>query len=177
MKPIRFERGIVRFLIFFFILYLGWALLYEWLIHPWGKLDQLVINSSSNIALAFLQLLGYTTFVGPSETIRTIGIDGTHGLWIGDPCNGLTLFALFTSFILAFPGAIRHKFWFIPLGILLIHFINCIRITALCIIVLYKPSWLEFNHTYLFQILIYLFIFGLWWLWIKRYSRSEKATA
>jgi exosortase family protein XrtF len=168
-------RKLVRFLLIFFALYFGWTILYDQLINPWGKLDTWVINASSSGSIWLLKLLGYNTFIGPSETIRTIGIDGTHGLWIGDPCNGITLFALFTSFIIAFPGQWKHKLWFIPAGILFIHFMNVIRITALCVIVLYRPDWLMFNHTYLFQILMYLFIFGLWWIWISRFSKKTEA--
>jgi exosortase family protein XrtF len=168
------EQRAIRFLIIFFALYLGWTVLYELVIQPWGKLDQLVINSCSNFSAALLNLLGYSTFTSSRETIRTIGIDGTHGLWIGDPCNGITLFALFSSFIVAFPGSTKHKLWFIPLGIMLIHLMNVIRIAVLCIIVFYNTNWLDFNHTYFFQILMYIFIFSLWWLWMKYFKPEHK---
>jgi exosortase family protein XrtF len=114
--------------------------------------------------------MGYESFISDNATIRTVGIDGTHGLWIGDPCNGLTLFALFAIFIVAYPGPWKHKLWFIPVGITVIHFLNVMRITALCIIVMKRPEWLDFNHTYTFQLLMYGFIFGLWWIWIQKLS-------
>ena len=176
MKLSPAERRIIRFVITFLGIYLSWMLLYEWLIHPWGKLDTLVINDSSQWALYLLEKLHYPTFIGNNPTIRTIGIDGTHGLWIGDPCDGITLFALFTSFILAYPGSWKHKLWFIPAGITLIHTLNIIRITSLCIVVLKKPEWLEFNHTYLWQIFMYGFVFLLWFAWIKKFSRTEIKT-
>lgn len=168
------EKRILRFLALFIGLYAAWSMLYNWVIHPWGKLDTLVINDSSLWALWALDTLGYSTFQGEHETIRTIGISGTHGLWIGDPCNGLTLFALFSLFILAYPGKWKHKLWYIPLGITLIHTMNILRIVALCIITLRSPQWLEFNHTYLFQTLMYAFIFLLWFVWIKKFSPSTK---
>jgi len=98
------EKRLIRFIGIFIGLYALWMMLYEWAIHPWGKLDTLVINDSSLWALWLLKTLGFETFLGDNETIRTIGIAGTHGLWIGDPCNGLTLFALFSVFIAAYPG-------------------------------------------------------------------------
>jgi exosortase family protein XrtF len=164
------ENSAFRFISVFLILIILWMMLYHWVINPWGWLDKLVINDSSLWSVYFLEMLGYPTFVGNNPTIRTIGIDGTHGLWIGDPCDGLTIFALFAFFIIAYPGKWKHKAWFIPAGITLIHFMNILRITILCIIVKTHPSWLEFNHTYLFQILMYLFIFCLWFIWIKRFS-------
>ncbi|GAB4140597.1 MAG: hypothetical protein Fur0041_15750 [Bacteroidia bacterium] len=167
------DKRILKFIGVFLASYLGWIMLYEWVIHPWGKLDTLVINDSSLWALWLMEKLGFETFTGNNPTIRTIGIDGTHGLWIGDPCNGLTLFALFSFFILAYPGPWKHKLWFIPAGITLIHIMNIIRIAALCIIVLKDSDLLEFNHTYLFQTLMYGFIFLLWYIWIKRFSGKE----
>jgi len=160
----------VRFIVLFIVLYIFWLMLYEWVIHPWGKLDTLVINDSSLWTAYVLELMGYESFISDNATIRTVGIDGTHGLWIGDPCNGLTLFALFAIFIVAYPGPWKHKLWFIPVGVTVIHFLNVMRITALCIIVLKRPEWLDFNHTYTFQLLMYGFIFGLWWIWIQKLS-------
>ncbi|MCX6313047.1 MAG: archaeosortase/exosortase family protein [Bacteroidetes bacterium] len=174
MKLSSSHRRTLIFIGLFLGIYLGWMMLYEWLIHPWGKLDTLVINDSSNWTLFILKKLNFHTFLGNNPTIRTIGIDGTHGLWIGDPCNGLTLFALFTSFILAYPGSWKNKLWFIPVGITAIYTMNIIRLTVLCIIVLKKPLWLEFNHTYLFQVLMYGFIFMLWYIWINKFSGKPK---
>lgn len=164
------EKKLVRFLALFLGLYLAWMLLYHYVIHPWEWLDTLVINDSSLWAVWLLDTFGFETFQGNHETIRTIGIAGTHGLWIGDPCNGITLFALFSLFIVAYPGKWKHKAWYIPLGITLIHIMNIFRIAFLCIITEKSPDWLEFNHTYLFQILMYGFIFLLWYFWIKRFS-------
>lgn len=171
------DRRTLFFIGIFLGLYLLWMILYYAIIQPWGKLDTLVINDSSLWSLFFLKHLGFETFMGPNPTLRTIGIDGTHGLWIGDPCNGLSLFALFISFIIAYPGSWKHKLWFIPVGITLIHAMNILRITLLCIIVLKKPSWLEFNHTYLFQIIMYGFIFSLWFIWIKKFGISTKISS
>jgi exosortase family protein XrtF len=164
------RNPIVRFLLLFIVLYTSWYLLYEIWINPNGRLDSFVINSSVFCTDHLLKLLGFTTFTTNSETIRTIGIDGTQGLWIGDPCNGITLFALFTAFILSFPGPAKHKIWFIPAGILAIFFVNVLRITGLCLVVKYKPSLLELNHDYIFKIIVYGFIFWLWIIWVNRFS-------
>jgi exosortase family protein XrtF len=106
------------------------------------------------------------------EGIRTAGIDGSHGVWVGDPCNGLTLFALFTGFVLAFPGPVVRKLWFIPVGIITIHILNVLRVTCLAIIQYYTPQYLEFNHTYTFTILVYSYVFVLWYVWAARLSKS-----
>lgn len=168
------EKRIFRFLLLFLGMYAAWKMLYEWVIHPWGYLDTLVINDSSLWAIWVLDTLGFETFQGNHETIRTIGVQGSSGLWIGDPCNGLTLFALFSLFILAYPGNWKHKLWYIPAGITLIHIMNIIRIAVLCIITKNSPEMLDFNHTYLFQTLMYGFIFLLWYIWIKKFSPAPQ---
>lgn len=164
------EKRIIRFILLFLGMYAAWRICYDLVIHPWGVLDTMVINDSSLWSVWILDTLGYETFQGNHPTIRTIGIQGTHGLWIGDPCNGLTLFAMFTLFIVAYPGKWKHKLWFIPAGIIAIHTLNILRIVALCIITLKNPDALDFNHTYLFQIIMYGFIFLLWYIWIIRFS-------
>jgi exosortase family protein XrtF len=164
------KNPLFRFLLLFIVLYTSWYVLYELVINPNGTLDTFVINSSVYSSEHLLKLFGYPTFTTHSETIRTVGIDGTLGLWIGDPCNGLTLFALFTAFIVSFPGPVKHKAWFIPAGILGIFLVNVLRITGLCMIVLYKPKWLGINHDYIFKIFVYSFIFWTWMIWVNRFS-------
>jgi len=47
---------------------------------------------------------------------------------------------------------------------------NVLRIVALAIIETYSYEWTEFNHTYTFTLLMYVFIFGLWLFWINKFS-------
>jgi len=164
-----------QFLIKGFLLFLGWYLIYDLWIHPQGWLDMLVIKNLESVSYTIIESLGYTTLAESHDaTIRTIGIDGTHGLWIGDPCNGLTLFALFTGFVVAFPGSIKRKAWFIPLGLVFIHIFNILRIVALALIIYYfpDPEVLDFNHNYTFTILVYSAVFALWYIWAVKLSNA-----
>lgn len=162
-----------RFLLKAVLLYIGWYLVYELWLHPLGFIDLAVIKSIEDISSFILTTLGFNLIAESHvETIRTIGIDGTNGLWIGDPCNGLTLFALFTGFVIAFPGPWKKKIWFIPIGIISIHLINSLRVVALSLIVYYfpDPEVLDFNHTYTFTILVYGFVLFLWNIWANKLS-------
>ena len=127
--------------------------------------------------LSFSPALGFS-LISESEisSIRTIGIDGTHGLWIGDPCNGLVLFALFVGFVLVYPGPWKKKLWFIPFGIVTIHILNVLRIVGLALTVHYfpDPELLDFNHT------VYVYLFGLWVcllplvrIWATRFAKNK----
>lgn len=169
---------LVRFLVVGVGLWLAWLLAYHLAIHPWGQLDRAVINSLVTIASALLVGLGYQMLPEPRIDLeRYIGVEGGSHLWIGDPCNGIPLFAVFTVFIIAFPGPWKSKAWFIPAGIVLVHVLNAIRIAALCIVVTYGYGWLEFNHDYTFYVVVYGAVFALWFIWVKRFSSRSKPTS
>lgn len=164
MKP---GNLILKILLRLLFLYIGWFLVYNLWLHPQETLDLFVVDNSIFFSKKVLEAFGYQVFTGAD---RLIGIDGSGGLWIGDSCNGITLFAVFTGFILAFPGNPKHKLWFIPSGIISIHLLNVIRIIVLAILDLYSRAWTEFNHTYTFNLIIYGFIFYLWIIWISKFS-------
>ncbi len=161
-----------RFTFLAIILYVVWYVIYEAWLHPSGLWDRIIINNLVYLSSGILHLFGYATLPesGFDETIRIVGIDGTSGVWIGDPCNGFSLFALFLIFMITYPGPWKQKLWFIPLGLIGIHLINAIRIAALAIIVDVNIDWLYFNHNYTFNIVVYSFVFLLWYIWAKKYA-------
>jgi len=76
-------------------------------------------------------------------------------------------------FVLAYPGHQKNKLWFVPLGILLIHILNIIRVISLAIIAYYSPYSLSFNHTYTFTFFVYAFIFLLWMVWVNKFAQKN----
>lgn len=163
------DKFIATFLLKAILLYLLWFLLYDnWLLKD-GFIDHFLIAHLVDTTSLILKVLGYVTF----QYADAVGIDGTHGVLIGAPCNGLELFALFTGFILIFPGKIKHKVVFIPIGLILIHLLNILRLVGLALIVNYFPEQLEFNHKYTFTIIVYIFIFAMWIYWVNKFSKRK----
>jgi len=169
-----FNEPIVKFLAFGFFLYLSWLALYEWWIHPTESMDKAVIDNTLDISQKILGWMGYAVVRGGDNMI---GIKDTPGLLMGDSCNGISLFALYSIFIIAFPGKIISKIIFIPVGILLIHLLNVFRVVVLAIIETYSYEWTEFNHTYTFTLIIYGFIFIVWLFWINKFSDLKRKTS
>lgn len=161
---------VYRFLTLFGLLSLIWYFLYTYLLQPYTSLDESTIRLTTWFSSGILDALGHTTFVNGRE----LRIAGTSGLWIGDNCNAVVLFALFTGFIISFPGDLRSKTWYIPLGLAVIFILNCIRMAALAIIDTYSREWTEFNHTYTFTIVIYGAIFYMWMIWVNNFSEVKK---
>ena len=110
-----------KFLVFVFLFYLSWYFIYNWWIHPLETVDLFVIDITVSIIKWILELMNYKVFVGAD---RLIGIDGTSGLWVGDNCNAIALFALFTGFIVAYKGNWKVKIIYILTGILCIELLN-----------------------------------------------------
>ena len=159
------------FLLKALFLYIAWYLFYELWLHPYTNTDLLVIDNIIKFSEIGLKLLGFSIIPDVYDaSFRTIGLDGSHGVWIGDSCNGITIFALFAGYIIAYPGKLKTKLFYIFFGVLTIHFLNILRIMALTIILLYAPESLDFNHTYTFTSIMYAYIFLLWYLWSNKFS-------
>jgi exosortase family protein XrtF len=165
-----------RFILLAGVLYLLLYLVYQFIVKRYTYYDQGFIGWIIQSAEAVLNIMGYKTFtVLQDRDVQVLGIDGSHGVWVGSNCNALKLFGLFAVFIIAYPGSRKNKWWFIPIGITAIHFLNILRVVALAIIAYYDYTWLDFNHTYTFTLIIYGFIFFLWMLWVNRFSKTQPA--
>ncbi|MCC6372121.1 MAG: archaeosortase/exosortase family protein [Bacteroidia bacterium] len=176
MKANTQSNAFVRFLITASAAYLVSFLIYQFIIKRYTLYDQAFIGTIVKSTAFCLNSLGYKTFmVLQDRDMQVVGIDGSNGVWVGSNCNAITLFALFAVFILTYPGNQKNKLWFIPLGIVLIHLLNILRVTALALISNYSPQWLDFNHTYTFTFLVYLFIFMLWVYWINKFASTSSA--
>ncbi len=173
------KNPFLRFILVGTGLYLMWYVLYEYYLNPQTLADEYIIDNLTGISQGILSFLGYETVTESTASgLRNyIGINGFLKLHIGAPCDGFALLILFFSFIVAFPGPSIHKIWYIPVGLLLIHLINALRVVALVLIVKANPEWLSFNHDYTFTILVYAFVFLLWWIWVNKFSPLKKQAA
>ena len=176
MSFINLKNKTTRFFVVASSLYLGWYLLYQWVVKPRTLIDEKLISLIIANAAFILKLFGFSVYQTIEDrNLQLIGIDGSHPIWIGSPCNALTLFLFFAMFIIAFPGSVKRKLWFIPLGIIIIHIANVLRVVGLTTINFYAPQYLEFNHTYTFTILVYGIIFLLWMWWVNSSLKDFKA--
>ncbi len=118
----------------------------------------------------FLNFLGFDSyFFG-----KTIRITGAGGVFLDRGCLGRNLMALFAGFIIAYPGYIKKKLWYIPLGFGIITMINVFRISALAYIMLCCPEHIDINHHVIFKYTVYACIFLMWYIWIQRVNIISK---
>ena len=154
-------------------IYLFWQGVYDYILTPYTPIDNWLINTIIGGAEWGLVQLGYDLMPANSVYHHHMGIQGTSGVIIGTPCDGLSLFILYTSFVLVFSGKWWTKLLFILPGIVFIHFLNVIRVIALALIVKYYPDTLDFHHSYTFTLFVYACIFLLWVFRINIYQKTK----
>ncbi len=166
----------IFFLLKFLGLYIVLNLLYGWYVTAWypqpDPATQWVTSQSGMI----LDVFGYSTSTHnhPSKPTTYIAWNGRGIVSVYEGCNGLNVWIVFLTFLVAFGPYKKALIWFVPLGLLVIHISNLARIVLLFIVSIHMPNFLYFTHKYLFTAFIYLFVFLLWIWWVVKMGRPSK---
>ena len=169
-----------RFLVLFIPLVIIWFISYH-LIYgiTFTNVEHDILTSFSAIlakqANFLLELLGFETSVeihGDMVVSKILKYQYQHGVWIGEPCNGIKIFGVFSIFILCLGSRWIYKLLFIPVGIFILHLLNVMRVASLTYIAAVNPSILDFNHNITFQIIIYSAMLLLWLFFIRKFTNS-----
>jgi exosortase family protein XrtF len=86
-------------------------------------------------------------------------------------CNGLNVMIIFVAFVVAFGGPRNTMLWFIPLGLVIIHLVNLLRVGLLYVTALHFQSYFYYVHKYFFTAILYVIIFILWAIWVLRINK------
>ncbi|SNR94309.1 exosortase family protein XrtF [Flavobacterium sp. ov086] len=89
-------------------------------------------------------------------------------------CNAVSVMILFVSFVVAFSGKFKPTSLFILLGIVLIYICNVVRIALLVVLIYSFPEYAHFLHGVFFPLMIYGMVFGLWVVWINKFSKYAR---
>jgi exosortase family protein XrtF len=164
-------KAVTRFVFTAFALFICWYAFHDFYLIKHTYFVQDLIIFETNTTSKFLNLITEgDTFSNASHLILH---NGRRTLRVGNDCNALVLFALFSGFIIAYPGNWRTKLWYIPVGILIIFAINIIRMALLTLNFLHFRSSFAFNHHVTFTYTVYAFIFLLWMVWVNKLSRPQ----
>ncbi|SMG11041.1 exosortase family protein XrtF [Marivirga sericea] len=111
---------------------------------------------------------------GPKDDLKSIYIykESSAILSVYEGCNGLNVMIIFVSFLIAYGKIGARLLWFIPLGLVVIHLFNILRILLLFHVTISMPDFLYFSHKYLFTAFIYIAVFGMWALWIFKVNEK-----
>lgn len=105
--------------------------------------------------------------------IRTIDttmyFTNNKAIEVNGTCSGLKQFYQWTILMILFPGPWKQKLWFIPMGIIVIHIVNILRIVILAIIMIWDPEVWKFSHDWILRPFFYVVIFAMWMVWEEKF--------
>lgn len=101
-------------------------------------------------------------------TNQTMWFSNGSGISINASCSGDKQILQFALLMLLYPGPWRKKLWFIPLGMLLVHLTNILRIVLLSVVAINDPSLIKISHDTLLRAMFYVVIFALWAYWEEK---------
>lgn len=167
------KKAIIRFFILLSLLFTAWLCLNFFVLRPTRVIDRPLTNLLTISAAKCISIL-YPA-IGPLTWAENEDNQGSHIkknnkrlIGIGDMCNGVDLMFTYLSVIILLPYPIKRKIIFSIGGILSIIIANIIRITALYSIYANHSRFFDFNHHYLFTLLMDLLIFYGWLLFTKK---------
>lgn len=165
-----FVRDVLLFaflIVGFHLFYRAWA---NWW-HFWPIKDLIVLVRDWLADQVFVQSTWIDEHVLGLEILRTERdmIFPGHGyIGINLSCSGFKQIMQFIILMLFFPGPRKHKLWFIPLGILVVHLTNLFRIVGLSVVTINWPDYWQFSHDYLFRPFFYVMMFLMWVVWVEK---------
>ena len=107
-------------------------------------------------------------------TGQTNGGAFTGTLVVDHTCSGLKQFYQALALFLLYPGPGKHKLWYIPMVLLVMHLVNIFRIVALSFTMIYMFQHWDFMHDWVLRPLFYVVLFALWVLWEERFRSRQK---
>jgi len=166
------------FLAKFLGMYVILSIFYGIYVESFGTNPDSVTIWVSEQTSGILQWFNLDTSIYPRENVPKVALllGERTVLNLYEGCNGLNVFVTFISFLFAFSGFVKPMLWFVPLGLFIIHLSNLGRIILLFFVAEHLPDYMYFTHKYLFTAAIYVAVFVLWVIWIKKYTTSQPKT-
>ncbi|MDE3235361.1 MAG: hypothetical protein KGO81_05345 [Bacteroidota bacterium] len=170
------------------LVFVVWKLCYHLFLYNGRVLDKPLTDISTHTATVLLKVI-YPSSVFTHEEIcnpnpelhgelacmQNVYKDGIKIVGVADPCNALELYVLYVGFLIAFPLTLSRGIQFGLLGIAVIFMANVLRLAALSILNLHHVAAAELAHHYVFKVVVYALIFGLWVLYLKKYRTVDAA--
>ena len=104
--------------------------------------------------------------------------EGKEGYVAVNPgCSGMKQFYQWIILMILYPGPWKHKLWFIPMGLLIIHIVNIGRIVGMTFVTINLPDQWHFIHDWIMRPFFYVVMFLLWAWWNDKFRHKKKAVA
>ena len=125
---------------------------------------------------SIFDLFGITTYLYDTAIYHLNG-ECVRIVW---GCNGVKQSFIFTMVMLFARGPVKHKLWFILLGLFCVYLINIFRLLLLAYIVRDYPEYFDFLHSRVTKYGFYGLIFLMWFFWndflVPRLNDTKKVS-
>ena len=112
------------------------------------------------------------SYIDPKTSLWVL--PGNRSLELLRGCTGLKEMILFVFIIIFSRGSWKKKLVFIPSGLVILQFVNVIRVVSFGLSLALYPGTFHFIHHYLFNLVFFAVLFFLWILWIERFSQIKR---
>ena len=132
--------------------------------NPWVREILFIpyINLNAELSSILLNLFGQHTTVF-EDTISS----GQFSIGVKKGCDAIEPMALYVAGIVAFPALLKKKVTGLVVGLLIIFFLNILRIVALFLTGIYMPSLFDVMHVEVWQMIFILVAIAIWFLWLR----------
>lgn len=157
-------------------MYIVANVLYAWFITAYEPGCDPITYSVTVQTSSLLNMFGWDTEVVRHILRPTTGVilNKKEIIAVYEGCNGINVAIIFLSFLFAFGPYTKTIAWFSLAGVVIIHIVNLARIIMLFFVALKFPHYLYITHKYFFTGIIYLIVFALWLLWVRKYARIDR---
>lgn len=164
------------FLLKLFIFIVSWEALYIFMLRPVRIPDKFLTTQLTKAVTLCLNVFASGTHSWkpePGKASCLVQKEGRTVLVIFDDCNGFDLIIIYLAFIVLLPYSLQRKLIFSIVGVLAIFVGNVLRCIGLYGLYAHYRQMFDFNHHYVFTIVMYLIIFYGWVLYTKKPLRYE----
>jgi exosortase/archaeosortase family protein len=178
------NKRVADFIFRVLIIYIGWKLLFfvlgeestplnerlwPWLSAGWEAFNDFIRLILLNVTQAWFDWRGMET-----EIINNyrLWVHDYAILGVGNYCLAIQLWVFFVALIVSYSGKWYNKLWFSVLGVFLINIINVLRLIIVVYAAHRNPDLVQFNHDYVFNVIVYIFTFLMWVVWVQNFSKS-----
>jgi len=161
------------------IIFIVWKLLYTFILFPLKTPDTQLRNATSWGTVRLLKWkfpqnnfmvenrVNIDKLTGEETNSDTILKDNRKIIGIADGCNGLELYILYISFLFCFSSSVIKILTYILAGSAIVYVANILRCYFIALMNMERFNLIEVAHHYVFKIIMYAVIFGLWVLFLK----------
>lgn len=138
--------------------------IWPWLSSGWEQFNDWVRIFLLYSSKFVFDILGYTNrIIGDYR----LSVNELSYVEIGNYCLGIQLWIFYVALICSYPGRWKKKLLYSAIGIIAINIINIVRIVTIVFAVHAYPKQMQFNHDYVFNVVVYIFTFLMWMYIIK----------